>query len=126
MNTIRSQPRRLFALGAITAVLFAGCATTVRTPPPPRVVVREMPAPIVEIAPAAPGPSFNWVPGHWIWRDGNWRWTSGRYVQAVVPEMPPLIVEQIPLAPSPTHAWVRGHWRWTGTHWAWVQGTWVF
>jgi WXXGXW repeat (2 copies) len=125
MNAIRSIPRRLLIVGATAAALLAGCATAVHTPAP-RVVVREMPAPITEVVPAAPGIGFNWVPGHWVWRDGNWRWTSGHYVQAVVPAMPPLVVETIPAAPSSAHAWVQGHWRWTGSHWTWAQGTWVF
>ena len=103
--------------------LLAGC--TVVREPAPRVVYREMPAPITEARPPAPSPASNWVPGHYVWRENAWRWEPGHYVMGAVRPLPPLIVEEIPVAPSPTHFYVRGHWRWNGTDWVWVRGRWV-
>jgi WXXGXW repeat (2 copies) len=125
-HTIAARGRlRLVAAGLAVALLGAACTTVVRAPAPPRVVYREMPAPVVEVIPAAPAPGFNWVPGHWVWRNNGWFWQTGRYVQSAVPPMPPIISETITIAPSPAHFWVRGHWAWRGGNWGWVSGRWV-
>lgn len=116
------------AVGASIGTALGGCTTVVRVPapPPPRVVVREMPAPVVEEVPAQPGPQWHWRPGHWVWHDnGGWRWQRGEWVATEVRPMPPVIVEQITVAPSPSHVWVRGHWVWRGNEWFWARGHWV-
>jgi hypothetical protein len=115
------------ALGA--ALLLGACMTVVREPAPPpspapRVVVREIPAPVAEARPAPPASGWHWRPGHWAWHDTGWRWVPGEWLPNPVPPMPPVIVEQVPAAPSPAHAWVRGHWTWSNG-WVWVQGHWV-
>ena len=68
---------------------------------------------------------YNWVPGHYVWRDNDWRWMPGSYVQAAVRPMPPAVVEPVPMAPSPRHVYVRGHWQWGGSDWVWVRGHWI-
>ena len=89
------------------------------------VVERAMPAPIVEVVPAAPGPGFNWVPGHWAWRNGAWFWIKGHHIRGVVPVMPAPVVEVVPARPSPNHMWVKGHHVFEGGRWVWTPGIWV-
>jgi WXXGXW repeat (2 copies) len=89
------------------------------------VVERAMPAPIVEVVPAAPGADYNWVPGHWAWRGGAWFWIKGRHVQGVVPVMPAPVVEVVPARPSSAHVWVKGHHVFEGGRWVWTPGIWV-
>lgn len=127
-TTFRDRASRLALPMLIAAsALLGACTTVVREPAPPqRVVYREMPAPIIEVVPAPPGPAQHWVPGHWTWREGRWQWFGGRYVAVAVPPMPAPIVEIVPMPPSPRHAWVRGHWQWGGSGWVWARGTWVF
>jgi len=87
-------------------------------------VERPMPAPIVEVIPAAPAAGMSWAPGHWVWRGSEWFWVKGHYVVGVVPAMPAVIVEQPPPRPSAEHVWVRGHWGWEGGRWNWRPGVW--
>ena len=71
--------RRRLALAALVAgcALLSACTTVVREPAQQHhVVVREVPAPLVEVIPGPPGPGLHWVPGHWAWREGDWRWTT--------------------------------------------------
>ena len=83
-----------------------------------------MPAPIVEVVPAAPGAGYAWVPGHWVWR-GGWVWVKGHHIRGVVAAMPAEVVEVIPARPSPAHYWVKGYHAWEGGRWAWHRGVWV-
>jgi hypothetical protein len=79
----------------------------------------------VEIIPTAPGPGYNWVPGHWAWRNG-WVWVPGHHVRGiVVPAIPAEVVEVVPARPGPQHYWVKGHHVWEGKHWVWHKGVWV-
>ncbi|CAN7206825.1 YXWGXW repeat-containing protein [Pseudorhodoferax sp. LjRoot39] len=128
MQSPVSQPcSRRWALAALVAgsALVGACTTVVQEPAHQRAVIREVPAPLVEVIPALPGPGLHWVPGHWAWREGNWRWIGGRYVASAVPPMPAPYVEMLPPAPSPMHVWVRGHWYWGEHGWVWARGTWV-
>jgi hypothetical protein len=84
-----------------------------------------MPAPIVEVVPAPPGPGYGWVPGHWAWRGGAWFWVKGHHIQGVVAPMPAPIVEVVPARPSPVHYWVKGHHAWEGGRWVWHPGIWM-
>jgi WXXGXW repeat (2 copies) len=121
------MPNRLLIIAiASLATLLGACTAVVREPAqPPRVVYRDPPPPVVEVRPPPPAVGYNWVPGHYVWREGAWRWDGGHYVQVAVRPMPPLIVEEVSMAPSTHHAYVRGHWRWGGNDWVWVHGTWV-
>ncbi|HXY59885.1 MAG TPA: YXWGXW repeat-containing protein [Methylocystis sp.] len=85
---------------------------------------RAMPAPIVEVVPAAPAVGMSWVPGHWVWREHEWFWVKGHYVVGAVPAVPALIEERQPPRPSSEHVWVRGHWAWEGARWNWRPGIW--
>ncbi len=108
------------------SLVIGACTTVVREPTaPPRVVYREMPAPVAEVRPPPPVAGYSWVPGHYAWRGDEWRWQPGYYVQAAVRPMPPVIVEPVPPAPSPRHVFVRGHWQWGGSDWVWVRGHWI-
>ena len=86
---------------------------------------RAMPAPIVEVVPAA-RPGNAWVPGHWVWRRGAWHWVKGHHLRggAVAP-MPAPVVEVVTVRPSPRHVWVKGHHAWQGNRWVWVPGVWI-
>jgi len=88
------------------------------------VVEKAMPAPIVEVVPAAPGPGYNWVPGHWAWRGGGWFWVKGHHIHGVVAAMPEPIVEVVPARPSPAHVWIKGHHVFEGGRWVWHPGIW--
>src|ERR1700730_4962740 len=85
---------------------------------------RAMPAPIVEVVPAA-RPGYAWVPGHWVWRRGAWFWVKGHHFQGVVAAMPEPGVEFVTVRPSPAHIWVKGHHAWEGGRWVWHPGVWV-
>jgi hypothetical protein len=89
------------------------------------VIEKAMPAPIVEVVPAAPGPGFNWVPGHWAWRGGAWFWVKGHHIRGVVPVMPVPVVEVVPARPSPAHTWVKGHHVFEEGRWVWHPGLWI-
>jgi hypothetical protein len=119
--------KRLLLAGVISlAAALGACTTVVREPaPPPRVFYREPPPAVVEVRPPPPAVGYNWVPGHYVWREGAWRWDGGHYVQVAVRPMPAPLVEEILIAPSPHHVYVRGHWRWGGSDWIWVKGAWV-
>jgi hypothetical protein len=115
------------ALAAASVAVLAACAVVVPGPHAagPRVVYRDMPAPVAEVIPRAPAPGLHWVPGHYVWQDGAWRWHAGHYVRVFVPPMPAPLVETPPVAPSAAYVYVRGHWRWGGAGWIWVRGAWV-
>ncbi|HEY3756947.1 MAG TPA: YXWGXW repeat-containing protein [Opitutaceae bacterium] len=59
-----------------------------------------------EIIPAAPGPGYVWVRGHWAWRHG-WVWMPGSYQY------------------RPGYNWVPGHWDSRGGEYVWVEGHWA-
>ena len=91
-----------------------------------QVIVGEkaMPAPIVEVIPAARA-GWAWVPGHWAWRRGAWFWVKGHHVRGVVEAMPAPVVEVVTVRPSPAHVWVKGHHVWENGRWVWIPGVWV-
>ena len=114
------------AVSALAALaLLAGLGSGIASA---QVVVVErgaMPAPIVEVVPAAPGAGYAWVPGHHVWRGGAWFWVKDHYVRGVVPAMPAEIVEIVPARPSPAHYWIKGHYAWEDGRWSWHRGVWV-
>ena len=61
---------------ACAAALLVGIGAGIAAAQPV-IVEKAMPAPIVEVVPAAPGAGYNWVPGHWAWRGGAWFWVKG-------------------------------------------------
>jgi WXXGXW repeat (2 copies) len=74
---------RHLARAACAAVLLVGIGAGAAAAQPV-IVEKAMPAPIVEVVPAAPGAGYNWVPGHWAWRGGAWFWVKGHHVRGVV------------------------------------------
>jgi hypothetical protein len=91
---------------------------TVQAPPPPvyntgpevEIVANEAPpAAIVETIPAAPGPDFFWIGGHWTW-NGRWTWVHGHYDRH--PHF------------HPGGGWEPGHWDRRGAGWVWHEGHW--
>jgi hypothetical protein len=116
-----SARRAIPALVALALVIGTGIA---RAQPVVIVGERAMPAPIVEVVPAARA-GYAWVPGHWIWRRGAWFWVGGHHIRGVVTAMPAPIVEVVSVRPSPAHIWVKGHHAWEGGRWAWHPGVWV-
>ena len=118
--------RQLVITGSLLGILFlASCTTIAPDRTQPRSVYRDMPAPVVEVRPSPPMATYNWVPGHYAWREDQWRWQPGYYVQSAVRPMPPVLVEQVLSEPSPRHFYVQGHWQWGGADWVWVKGHWV-
>ena len=69
--------RILAVLGlAFALALCAGCAGYVTTRTTTRVAVRP-PAPIVQVAVAAPAPGYVWVDGYWSWNGYAYDWVDG-------------------------------------------------
>jgi hypothetical protein len=126
-RTTKMQAGRRASTAALAlaagATLLAGCTTVVRPARATRVVV-DMPPPVREVRPPPPQPSWQWVPGHYVWRGNAWEWVPGHYVAQAVPPMPPPVDEPVVVAPSPTHVWVRGHWVWRNG-WVWSPGHWA-
>ena len=87
---------KILLIPLVICAALAGCTVLREPAPPPRVVYREMPAPIAEVPPPAPSPAHNWVPGHYVWRDNAWRWEPGHYVLVALRPMPALIMEEVP------------------------------
>ena len=118
-----SSRRFLKATCAVALVLSSGIGFAMAQP---AIIVERgvMPAPRVEIIRPAPGPGYNWVPGHWAWR-GRWVWIPGHHVRGVVSAMPAEVVEVVSARPSPVHYWVKGHHVFEGGHWVWRPGVWV-
>jgi WXXGXW repeat (2 copies) len=114
--------RRVVRTAAAVAILI-GLGTAIASAV--EVLERNMPAPRVEVIPAAPGPGFNWVPGHWAWRGAAWVWIPGHHIRGVVQAMPAEVVEVMPARPSPGHVWVKGHHVFEGGRWVWRPGVWV-
>jgi hypothetical protein len=63
------------AAGAFAcAIVVAGCIVQPAGRPP-------QPAPVVEVAPAAPAPGYHWVKGRYVWAENRWVWVRGYWVQ---------------------------------------------
>lgn len=116
---------RKFARTAVALAVLASLGSGIAVAQPVIVERGVMPAPKVEVIPVAPGPGYNWVPGHWAWRGAGWVWIPGHHIRGVVPAMPPEIVEVVPARPSPGHVWVKGHHVWEAGRWVWHPGVWV-
>src|ERR1700722_19924710 len=116
--------RNLGASVVIAGLLVGVAFTGARAQAVVIVGERAMPAPIVEVVPVAPGPGYNWAPGHWAWRGGNWFWVKGHHIRGVVVAMPVDIVEVVPARPSPVHVWIKGHHAFEGGRWVWHRGIW--
>lgn len=93
----------VLALGAVEACygpyVSGGAGIEVGVAPPPF---------RAEVAIAAPGPEFVWVPGFWDWGGQQWVWVSG--------------VWQRP--PQPRAHWVRPHYQQRRGHWVYIRGHW--
>ena len=120
MNLSRRGFAALIAAAVLPGALGQGSAFA-------QVVIleRPMPPPRMEVIPVAPGPGYNWVPGHWAWRGAEWVWIPGHHIQGVVAPMPAPLVETIPVAPQAGWHWVRGHYVWEPRGWVWNPGHWV-
>jgi hypothetical protein len=91
---------------------------SVQPPPPPaygpgpdvEIVANEAPpGELVETIPAAPGPDFFWISGHWTW-NGRWTWVHGRYDRH--PHF------------HPGGGWEAGRWDRRDGRWVWREGHW--
>ena len=93
MNLSRRGFAALIAAAVLPGALGQGSAFA-------QVVIleRPMPPPRMEVIPVAPGPGYNWVPGHWAWRGAEWVWIPGHHIQGVVAPMPAPLVETMPLS----------------------------
>lgn len=85
------------------AALAGGCVYPARA----RVVYAAPPAAQAEVIPAAPGPGYYWVRGHWAWRDGRYVWIRGHYI-----------------AQRAGGVWVEGHYQNGAGGYFWVEGHW--
>ena len=69
---------RHFVRTACAVALVLSCGIGIAAAQPAIIVERGvMPAPRVEVIPVAPGAGYNWVPGHWAWRERGWVWIAG-------------------------------------------------
>lgn len=101
------KPPSLFAHGLVIltgVAALAGCVYPARTvvvagPPPP---------PPGEYIPAAPGPDYVWIRGHYVWREGRYVWSPGHYV---VRRSGAVWVEGRYENRPEGYVWVEGHWR---------------
>ncbi len=116
---------RTFVRAAAAVALLAAFATGSASAVEVIVERGAMPAPKVEVIPVAPGPGYNWVPGHWAWRGAAWVWIPGHHIHGVVAAMPAPVVEVVPVRPSPGHVWIKGHHVYEGGRWVWRPGVWV-
>jgi hypothetical protein len=90
---------------------------SVQAPPPAygpgpevEIVANEAPpAELVETIPAAPGPNYFWIGGHWTWT-GRWTWVHGRYDRH--PHF------------HPGGGWEAGHWDRHDGRYVWHEGHW--
>ena len=77
----------------------------------PALIATPPPKPLAETKPAAPGPKYIWVAGHYIPVKGQWQWVAGRW------SMPPT-VESVWIQgtyDATTKHWSEGHWQPDGT-----------
>jgi hypothetical protein len=111
---------------AAGSVLATGCVTRERVvyqpvpppppqwqpaPPPQEVVVTEPPPPppvIVESVTLAPGPSYVYIGGAWVWH-GRWVWQPSRWVHP--PRYGAVWVPQHYANHNGVHVFVGGYWR---------------
>ncbi len=91
----------LLVVMTTVALLFAGCAATVRVAPP---------AARVEVYGEPPFAGAVWVGGYWAHRGGEYAWVPGRW------ERPP----------RPHARWVPGHWEERRGGWVWQKGHWEY
>jgi hypothetical protein len=106
----------LVLLVATGSLLVSGCVTRERViyrqAPPPNsgeVVVTEAPPPvIVETETLAPGPSYVWIGGAWVWH-GHWVWQSGRW--AYPPHPGAVWVGHRYEYRNGVHVYIHGYWR---------------
>lgn len=66
------------------------------------------PAPLVEIAPPAPGPGYTWIDGYWGWNGGRYAWNRGYWGAP----------------PAPGYAWQPYGWVYDGGRYRFVPGRW--
>jgi len=83
----------------VIATIFAGCAVTVRTPPPPA---------LVEVRPVVPFVGAVWIGGYYTYEHNRYVWIPGRYAKP----------------PRRDMHWVPGYWKEHHRGWKWTQGYW--
>lgn len=106
--------RRLYALGALVAVVFG--VFIVSNPAladddhnQGQMIAPGLPPPVpYDVASAPPGGGYVWVAGHWFYRPTGWIWAPGYWE----------------LAPYPGAVWVPGRWVYRPYGWVWVPGHW--
>lgn len=101
----------LAATPLFAAPLFAKGLTAAASPQrTPTVYVKvKPPAAVVEKRPPAPGPNYEWVPGHHTWNGSAYLWTPGRW------EVPPA---------GRARTWVPGRWAHSIHGYYWIDGHW--
>ncbi len=98
----------LFALACGAAALAASAGVEIGVNiGGPEIIVGSQPPPMrLEVAPAAPGPGFIWIRGHWAWRRERWDWIGGRWDRVA----------------QPGSTWIPGQWIARGNGWVWMEG----
>ncbi|HEX5656437.1 MAG TPA: hypothetical protein VFX59_04545 [Polyangiales bacterium] len=66
------------------------------------------PAPIVEVRPAPPQPSYVWVSGYWWWNQPAWTWAPGYWC-----------------APRYGYNYIASSWYWNSGYWYFGAGGWA-
>ena len=98
----------LFALACSAApfLAHAGVDVGISVGGPEIVVRSQPPQPRVEVVPAAPGPGFIWIRGHWAWHRERWEWRGGFW-------------DRVGQA---GRTWIPGRWAERGNGWVWIEG----
>jgi hypothetical protein len=97
------------ACAALPAAVRAGVDINISVPAPEIVIRTAPPRERVEVVPAAPGPDYFWIGGHWQWTD-HWVWVGGRYDRH--PHF------------HPGGGWEPGRWEQHDGRYTWREGHW--
>lgn len=62
---------RGITIALTSSIMLAACVVEPARPP--------RPAPVMEVVPAAPAPSYHWVKGHYRWENNHWQWVPGHW-----------------------------------------------
>lgn len=66
------------------------------------------PAPLIEVRPPPPAPTYIWVGGYWSWGMSNWLWAPGYWC-----------------APRYGYSYIPGSWYWANNYWWYGPGGWA-
>ena len=81
-------------------IVLANCSTRMQLAPP---------APLVEIIPVSPSPTYVWVTGHHRYQNRNYVWVPGRY--QTIPHGKNNYIQGRYVVKHGHNRYVKGHWK---------------